>query len=313
MKLSTSIKSIFIVLLFTAVGCCQMWSVEMFDGNAQGMGSIIKIGEVGGDGYCDVIIATADHVVESSKGIRAKLETGKTYDGGEVVSRNRRSDLALVRIRMKADGLEAVELSDKAAEEGDTLNYVGRFRRKFKGDVSCLVYDHELWCDVVVIPGDSGGAVLLDGKLIGCISGGLLWADNVPQRTWPCRSNNLNPLKKMVDELSPPRTSTSTVPFKEYKEGDLKEGGVLQVVIFSADWCQPCKNAKAELKRKSSKLIEYGVDRIVVVDVDKHSRLSKANNVRLYPTMLITRDGKVLGRVDGASVNDVLTKLSRIK
>ena len=53
--------------------------------------------------------------------------------------------------------------------------------------------------------------------------------------------------------------------------------------------------------------------RIVVVDVDKYSRLSKSNNIRLYPTMLITRDGKVLGRVDGASVNDILTKLSRLK
>ena len=312
MKLFALPLSLLFALALLVQANAQMWSVEVFDGNAMGMGSIVSVGDADSRGYCNVIVATAAHVVESSSGIRIKLETGKSYNGGAVIGRNSRCDLAVVRIRMKREGLEAVEVSDKAAEEGDKLEYVGRFRRKFSGQVSCLVYGHELWCDVVVFPGDSGGAVLLDGKLVGCVSGGLLWSDNSPQRTWPCRSNNLNPLKELISKSVTKTSADSTSLFKDYERGDLKTKGMLQVVMFTADWCGPCQSAKAEMKRKEKKIASYGVKRIVLIDVDKHTDLVKSNKVKVYPTMLLVRDGKVLKRVEGASVNDLLTKLHSV-
>lgn len=313
------VLSLAVVLLLAAQALAQPWSLEVFDGNAMGSGSIIHIDDkVLDNGWRYAIALTADHVCDNSTGIRIKFENGMSSKNCSVISRNRKADIALIRCLVPPD-VTAIEVGDEPAEEGDTLNYVGRFRRHFSGDVSCLVYDGELWSDVVVYPGDSGGAVILDGKIIGCISGGMRWADNNPQRTWPCRSNNLQPLKALVDSAlasnwKGSQTSTNiskSIPFKDYEDGDLLFEG-LQLVVFSAGWCNPCKNLKAELKRQSEKLEELGLDRIVVVDIDIHRDLAKSYGVRVVPSTLIMKRSRIEKQIVGASANDIITNLARI-
>ena len=193
------VLSLAVALLLAVKLQAQMWSVEVFDGNSMGMGSVIHIDDKTLDnGWHYAIVATANHVVDNSSGLRVKFENGKSSSNCTVISRNSKSDIALIRC-LAPPSAESIDVSGEPAEEGDKLDYVGRFRRHFSGQVSCLVYDGELWSDVVIYPGDSGGAVILDGKIIGCISGGLRWSDNQPQRTWPCRSSNLQPLKEMYD------------------------------------------------------------------------------------------------------------------
>ena len=313
---------LFLLLAFVAqAGIAQEWSVEILDpSGAMGMGSVVKVDDkVLSDGWRYAIIVTADHVVDADKDIQIRFENGKSAKKCSVIGRNKKSDVALVWGKVP-DGTNPVEVSDEYIEEGDEIRFVGRYRRAFRGGASPLCFQNEAWLDAVVIPGDSGGAVLLDGKLAGVISGGLLWAPNPPQRTWPTRTCNIKPIIDLLEEAEESgkwrgkstTTSSKDVPFRSYKKGDLMEQGVRQVVIFSASWCNPCKNLKAELKRIQYKMDELGVDRVVVIDVDLHPKLAKANKVTMYPTSLIIDGGVGKARITGASANDVITALARI-
>lgn len=311
-------------LLFALVAgnlFAQEWSVEVLDpSGAMGMGTVIKVDDKKvSDGWRYAIVATADHVVDASEGIKLRFENGKVVDRCSVIGRNRAADVALIMCKVP-DGTSPLKIGTDPIEEGDVVNFVGRYRRKFSGDASSLCYKSEAWTDVVVIPGDSGGSVIVDGKLVGVISGGLRWAPNPPQRTWPCRSCNLSPLVDLVRKAeeagdwnrSSTKTSVGSVDFVEYKSGDLKKKCGLQLVVWSAGWCNPCKNLKLELKRRKADLDELGVGRVVVVDVDLHGRLAVDNNIKLYPTTFIVKDGKILATVKGASVNDIMTSLARV-
>jgi len=317
MMVSLRILFLFLVLVPQSL-YAQMWSVEVFDASgAMGMGSVVLVDDkVDENGWKYAVVVTADHVVDSPTGIRIKFEDGKSIRDCSVISRNREADVATIRCKVPKD-VEPIAISDEEVEEGDVLKFCGRYRRKFSGVASCLVYDNEVWADVVVFPGDSGGAVMLDGKLVAVISGGLRWAANQPQRTWPCRSCNLGSIKAILDVAKrngnwKQETKTAlgdTVEFRAYKSGDLKEKGVVQLIVWSAEWCGPCNNMKLELKRRQAKLAELGVDRVIVVDVDLHQRLAIDNKIKLYPTTFIVEDGKIKATIKGASVNDVVTKL----
>lgn len=313
------ILSVAIVLMVASNVVAQLWAVQVIDTNTGGWGSgtVVAVHDEVRDGWRYGIVATASHVTESRSGIKIVFENGKSSSKCSVIERDRQNDIALVRC-LVPEGARAVAISDVSAKEGDKISFVGRGRRKFSGEVSCLAFPNEIWSDVVFMPGDSGGSVLLDGKLVGVISGGLMWSPNEPQRTWPGRSNNTQPLKAIYDRamrskgwIGGQTHSSESIKFKEYKAGDLDYDG-LQLVIFSAAWCKPCKNLKAELKRQSGKLAEYGVDRIVVVDVDVHSKLAKEWQVRMYPTTFITKKGQREARVAGASANDIMNILAKI-
>lgn len=194
------ILSVAIVLLFATNLLAQMWAVQVQDTGTggQGSGTVIAVHDEVRDGWRYGLVATASHVVENSSGIRVVFENGKSASRCSVVERDRNNDIALVRCLVPEE-VKAVKISDVAAKEGDKISYVGRGRRRFSGEVSALAFEDEIWADVTFVPGDSGGSVLLDGKMIGVISGGMRWSPNKPQRTWPGRSNNLQPFKVMYD------------------------------------------------------------------------------------------------------------------
>jgi len=197
----TFILSVAIVLMVASNVFSQMWAVVVRDTTTggQGSGTVVAVHDEVKDGWRYGIVATASHVTESSTGIQIVFENGRSSSKCSVIERDRQNDIALVRC-LVPESVRAVSISDVNAKEGDTISYVGRGRRKFTGDVSCLAFDDEIWSTATFVPGDSGGSVLLNGKLVGVISGGLRWAGNgPPRRTWPGRSNNTQPLRILYD------------------------------------------------------------------------------------------------------------------
>ncbi len=192
------VLALLLLLVLCSQSVAQMWSVEVVDETGKGMGTVVAVDDKEvEDGWRYGLVATADHVVDSSSGIKVRFENGRSSSNCTVLGRNKRADVALIWCKVPS-GVVPLEVGEESIIEGDTINFVGRFRRKFSGRASPLVYPDVAWSDVVVIPGDSGGSVILNGKLVGVISGGMQWAPNPPQRTWPCRTSNLPALVELV-------------------------------------------------------------------------------------------------------------------
>lgn len=83
-----------------------------------------------------------------------------------------------------------------------------------------------------------------------------------------------------------------------------KTGAVL--VDFSAEWCGPCKMIAPVLDQLSK---EYeGKAKIITVDVDVEQNLAMRYNVMSIPTLLLFKDGQVLGQVVGFQSKPMLEK-----
>ena len=75
--------------------------------------------------------------------------------------------------------------------------------RKTSGIVS-FVHSNEVYSDAVVMPGMSGGAMILDDKIVGIISGGSAWypaEDGKRNVTWPARCGAGSRLKQMLESV----------------------------------------------------------------------------------------------------------------
>jgi len=68
------------------------------------------------------------------------------------------------------------------------------------------------------------------------------------------------------------------------------------LVEFGAEWCMPCKALDPLLNDISNEVNSIGFYR---VDVDKESSLAQKFNVMTVPTMLILKEGKEIGRING--------------
>ncbi len=72
----------------------------------------------------------------------------------------------------------------------------------------------------------------------------------------------------------------------------------IKVLDFTAEWCPPCKALKPTLAALAT---EYGAAiEIVMIDVDADPLSAQSYNVRAMPTIVILRDGKEVGRTQGA-------------
>jgi len=65
----------------------------------------------------------------------------------------------------------------------------------------------------------------------------------------------------------------------------------MSIVVFSADWCQPCQDLKRVLE---TVLVEKSQWRLAVVDITKNTELAEAFDVRSVPWVLVVRDAVVL-------------------
>lgn len=68
---------------------------------------------------------------------------------------------------------------------------------------------------------------------------------------------------------------------------------------FYADWCGPCKMQTPILEALKKK---YG-DKVEVekIDVDAHGDLAMEYGIRVVPTLVIEKDGKMVKRIEGVA------------
>ena len=79
------------------------------------------------------------------------------------------------------------------------------------------------------------------------------------------------------------------------------------LIDFFATWCGPCRMQTPileELAKKMGDLIE-----IKKVDIDQHMDLAEKYGIRVVPTLIIEKDGKVVQSMEGVTDLSTLEKL----
>ncbi len=87
-------------------------------------------------------------------------------------------------------------------------------------------------------------------------------------------------------------------------ETAIKSGIVL--VDFAADWCGPCKMLNPILEELKVEL--DGKVKIVSINVDVEQELAMKFNVMSIPTLILYKEGQVLGQVVGFQSKAMLEK-----
>ena len=80
-------------------------------------------------------------------------------------------------------------------------------------------------------------------------------------------------------------------------------GKGLKVIEFYTSWCGYCKKQQSELE---------GMDKIWIgqIDADNNSELASKYGVNAFPTFLILKDSKEIGRISGYhKKEDLMAKL----
>ena len=74
----------------------------------------------------------------------------------------------------------------------------------------------------------------------------------------------------------------------------------MEVLRFTATWCQPCKALAQQLE-------ELGLDKdVTVVDIDEQQDLAIQYGVRSVPTLIAVDNNKEVKRMVGVKAKDIL-------
>lgn len=158
-------------------------AVEVRMPSRMGTGVIVRIsGEPDADGGRLGRILTCLHVgiYDNNTGTLAITFRNGEVSKGKLLRWNAEEDLCVIEAIIPK-GYTAAEFADTACLPGDCLEAVGlggglkitsNAVRRFSFTAGRLTDPTAILCDEVVVPGDSGGPVFRDGKLIGIISAG---------------------------------------------------------------------------------------------------------------------------------------------
>ena len=92
---------------------------------------------------------------------------------------------------------------------------------------------------------------------------------------------------------------------KEFEDLRSKEGKML--ILFSADWCGPCKILKPQLDSLANEI--PGVFPFYSIDVNDSEKVTKEFGIRNIPTGIILENGEEKTRFLGAKPKDRIKKL----
>lgn len=84
----------------------------------------------------------------------------------------------------------------------------------------------------------------------------------------------------------------------------------IKIVSFHADWCGPCQKMQKITFRDSDVITKINTDFTPIsVDGDQHRDWLKKYGVRVYPTQLFIKDGKIINKVEGYVSPDRFLKI----
>ena len=192
--------------------------VKIDTGDGSGTGVLVHVYEDRpiGNGF-EGLCLTAHHVIgdDVTEGIKVVYRNGKRAKRCKVVSSNKDSDIALLKVWVPA-GVQPVAISKQAAVKGSALEFCGlgggselKSLRHFRSESSSPTSMGLIFASVPLLPGDSGGPVFdKQGSVVGIISGGWFWFDGGVKNakgstvsvTWPARACNLDPISELVQE-----------------------------------------------------------------------------------------------------------------
>lgn len=159
------------------------------------------------------LILTAKHVAVGEKVVylKAEFQDGSSYRPFKVVAKSdNSSDVAIIEGYV-AKSCKALEVESEIGKIGDEVKIAGypfnldsKTPKYFKTKIRETEKKGKLIvCDEEIQPGYSGGPIIKNGKVIGIVSGGLLWChekDCTPY-TWPLRAGSITPIFKMLSEI----------------------------------------------------------------------------------------------------------------
>ena len=114
----------------------------------------------------------------------------------------------------------------------------------------------------------------------------------------------------MLDDVADPKWDMLTGP-APVKTNYWESGQVL--LFFNAEWCGPCKQIKdkvfPELKKLNWRIGGDSDCHILPIDADTHPDLLSKHSIKALPTFLLLKDGKQVGRLEGAVNGKQITDL----
>lgn len=88
----------------------------------------------------------------------------------------------------------------------------------------------------------------------------------------------------------------------EFQNEVLEHNGIVLVDVFT-EWCGYCHMLMPELEEAQEVLPEL---KVVKIDAEKSLNFARDYNIQFYPEMLIFKNGKLVGNIDGYVKSDVI-------
>lgn len=92
-------------------------------------------------------------------------------------------------------------------------------------------------------------------------------------------------------------------------ENEVLKSDKVVLVDFFATWCGPCKMLTPVLEKVSTSRIDFDIAK---VDVDSNQELAYEYGIEVVPTMVIFKNGEVVGRMEGyLDENAIVSEMSK--